>query len=131
MTPSRTRERGEGRIGCILSLLVLIAAVALSAKLLPVFYANYALKSYAEELGDKAGLYPPAVLEQQLRDKAKELHIPEALGEDALAVATTGEQARGVCTINLRYRQTVDLYGITTLVVDTEKTIARPYMDSR
>jgi hypothetical protein len=131
MTPSGTRERGEGRIGCILSLLVLIAAVALTFKLLPVFYANFALRNYAEELGSKAGLYPPEVLELQLRDKARELRIPEALGEGAVAITTTGGQASGVCTINLRYRQTVDLYGITTFVVDTEKTITSPYMDSR
>ena len=131
MTPSRPRERGEGRIGCILSLLVLAAASALTAKLLPVFYSNYALGSFAEELGNKAGLYPTATLELELQNKAKELGIPEALGEGAMAISTTGQQASGICTIKLSYRRTVDLYGCYSFSVDTEKTIQSPYMDSR
>ena len=124
-------QRGEGRIGCILSLLALIALAALTDKLLPVFYSNYSLAAYAEEVGDRAGLFPPEALALQVRDKARDLRIPEALGEGAVTVATTGEQASGVCTITLAYRRNVDLFGLYAFTVDTRKTIQKTYLDAR
>ena len=130
-THGHTRQRGEGQIGCILSLLALAAISALTAKVLPVFYSNSNLVSFAEELGGRGGLMQPDSLLQQLRGKAKELGIPEALAEGALTITSSGSENSGVCTIHLVYRRQVDLFGITTYVVDTDKTLNMQYIKSQ
>jgi len=129
MTPSR--ERGEGKIGCILSLAVLIGGIAVGLKVVPVYYSDNALAEFAIDLAAKAGIFPVPALELQLRDKAKEQEIPEALAEGAMTISTAGTQQAGTCTIKLHYKRTVDLYGVYPLVIETRKVITKPYMDVR
>jgi hypothetical protein len=131
MIPYRTRERGEGQIGCVLTLLVLIAAGALAVKVMPVYYSDYNLQDFAGELATKAGIFPIPALELQMRDKARELEIPEAMAKGAITITTAGEKSAGSCTITLHYARTVDLYGITPMVISTQKTFTRAYMDVR
>ena len=131
MKPIRTRERGEGKIGCIATLLVLVAAGAAAYKLVPVYYANYNLQEFADELATKAGIFPVPALDLQLRDKAKEQDIPEALGKGAMTVSTAGDKSAGTCTITLNYTRTVDLYGVYAMDVSNQKTITKSYMDTR
>ena len=130
MTLSRKGERGEGKIGCIIMLLVLVAAAAAAAKIVPVLYSNSSLSSYAEEVATKGGLYKEPALQQMLQDKAKELDIPEALAAGAMNLTTTGP-GTGVCTIRLHYTRSVDLYGVYSLDLSTDKTISSKYMDAR
>jgi hypothetical protein len=131
MIPYRTRERGEGQIGCIVTLVVLIAAGALAVKVMPVYYSDYNLQDFAGELATKAGIFPIPALELQIRDKARELEIPEAMAKGAITITTAGEKSAGSCTITLHYSRTVDLYGITPMVISTDKTFTRAYMDVR
>jgi len=131
MIPYRTRERGEGQIGCIVTLVVLIAAGALAVKVMPVYYSDYNLQDFAGELATKAGIFPIPALELQIRDKARELEIPEAMAKGAITITTAGEKSVGSCTITLHYSRTVDLYGITPMVISTDKTFTRAYMDVR
>ena len=79
----------------------------------------------------KAGVIPVGTLDLQLRDKAKELEIPEALAKGAMVITVAGEASSGTCTVRINYRRTVDLYGVYPLVIDTQKTVTRPYMDVR
>ena len=66
-----SRERGEGKIGCILSLLVLIAGIAVGLKVIPVYYSDNALAEFATELATKAGIFPVPALELQLRERRR------------------------------------------------------------
>lgn len=125
------RQRGEGKIGCMVSLLVLLVAGAAVYKLAPVIYSNSSLEKEAEDLAGRAGVIPPATLVLQLRDKARDLEIPEALRPGAMTLTTTGDSSSGTCQVQLHYRRTVDFYGIYTLNLDTDKTISQPYMDAR
>ena len=131
MSSNRIRERGEGQIGCVVTLLVLASAIAVGVKVVPVFYDNYNLQDFAQELAGKAGLYPLPALQLQLQDKAKELGIPEAMAKGAMTISTTGEASAGVCTIQINFKRTIDLYGVYPLVVETHKTIVQRYMDAR
>lgn len=132
MVSSRqSRQRGEGKIGCLVSLLVLLAAGAIVYKLAPVIYGNSSLQKEAEDLAGRAGVIPVPTLDLQLRDKARDLEIPEALRPGAMTFTTQGDSSAGTCRVQLRYRRTVDFYGIYTLNLDTDKTISRPYMDAR
>ena len=127
----RTQQRGEGKIGCMLTLLVLGLLVAAGAKIVPVLYANNSLEDTANDLASKAGVLPVASLEAQLLDKAKELEIPEALAKGAMRVTLVGERMAGTCSVRLKYSRKVDLYGAYTLTITTDKTVSKPYMDAR
>jgi hypothetical protein len=96
----------------------------------PVFYGDNTLASYAEDLAVEAGVTPAATLLQELRTKAKDLGIPEALDEGALTVESGGTRA-GVCTIKIKYIRKVDIYGVYPLTLATDKVIRKPYQDNR
>jgi hypothetical protein len=131
MNTQRTRERGEGKIGCILTLAVLIAAGCVAFKVVPVLWANNGLVTAAEDLGSRAGLMPAPALEQQLRAKAAELEIPEALAKGAINFKILGDSHAGTCIVELHYVSKVDLFGVYTLKVPVDKSLVRPYMDAR
>ena len=131
MTSPLHRQRGEGKVGCITSLFVLALLAALAMKLVPVFYSDNALVNAAEDLGSRAGIMSRNILEAQLRGKAADLEIPEAMAKGAMTVQIRGDKAQGTCVITLRYTRKVDLYGVYTLPISTDKTISRPYMDAR
>jgi hypothetical protein len=124
-------ERGEGKIGCILSLLVFIVAVALALKLVPVWYSNNNLREYAADLALTAGIRPVPTLDAQLRSKAKELDIPEALADGAMTIQTVGPSSDGLCTITLDYARVVDLYGVYPLTITTHESIVRHYVNAQ
>jgi len=124
-------ERGEGKIGCMLTLLVLIMAVAAALKLVPVFYSNSSLADAAGDIAGEAGLYPVPALVVKLRSKAAELNIPEALEDGAMTVATTGSKSAGTCTVTFNYTRAVDFYSFYSLNIETHKVVTRPYMDAR
>lgn len=131
MTRFHAQARGEGKIGCVLALLVFLLAGAVGAKVFPVLYNNNELSEAAAEMAARASILPAATLTVQLRQKAKELAIPEALAPGAMRVEINGDGTSGTCTITLKYSQKVDLYGAYTLVMDTDKTIRKPFMDLR
>ncbi len=131
MNSMRRQERGEGRIGCILTLLVLIVVGALALKIVPVLYADNGLANYAEELCSRAGVQAGPALEQQLRAKAAELEIPEALVKGAMVLRVEGDRQAGTCHVTLKFTRKIDLFGAYTLPIEVDKTISRPYMDVR
>ena len=138
MTPLRKHERGEGKIGCFVILLLIVIASALLIKILPVFYANSSLVSAAEDIGSRTGLIPDNSNENrikgitdQIRAKAVDLEIPEALAKGAITVKVMGDHNAGTCAIKLKYTQKIDFYGLYTWNIDTNKEINRPYMDAR
>jgi len=129
--PDMKAQRGEGKIGCVVSLLVLLLMGAVCGKLVPVLYSNNALLDTADDLASKAGILAVPTLELQLRDSAKNLGITEAGAQGAMTITTVGQKAAGTCTIKIKYAREVDFYGIYTLTITTDKTIMKPYMDAR
>lgn len=128
---TRLQERGEGKVGCVLTLAVLLALGAAAAKIVPVYYANNAMAEAADDLASKAGILTVASIEQQLMSRARDLEIPEALRKGAIDVNVVGEGHTGTCTIRLRYTRKVDLYGAYKHTVDMDKVVMKPYMDVR
>jgi len=131
MHPVRTPERGDGRIGCIISLLLLITACGVCFKVAPVLYSNDSLFTAAETIASRAAIQPLKELEAQLKAKAMELEIPEALPKGAITWTLEGTKSEGTCTVELRYVRKVDLFGIYSLPITTDKTIRQPYVDVR
>ena len=99
MTPAQRTQRGEGKMGCVMSLLILAVTVTLAMKVIPVHYNNDRFLDMAEELAGRAGTMTQETLEQTLRNKAKELEIREALAKGAITVTIVSEARNGTCGI--------------------------------
>ena len=51
MIPSQSRQRGEGKVGCIVSLLVLGSLTAAAFKAVPIYWSDNELKDAANNQG--------------------------------------------------------------------------------
>lgn len=72
----RFGQRGEGRIGCILWLAVVIIAVMIAVKVVPVKLTDVEFGDYIEEQAQFAGRTSGETLRARILKKAKELEIP-------------------------------------------------------
>jgi hypothetical protein len=128
MNTFRHRQRGEGKIGCIVSLLVLVTCAAVGYKAVPVFWTNNELQDAAKDLATRASVTPVESIELQVRTKAKDLDIAEATAKGAIRVSKRGDGQQGMCSIRLRYDRKIDLYGVYTWTVVTDKEVTAPYI---
>lgn len=126
-----TSQRGEGKIGCIVSLLVLILLGATGFKVVPVLFSNHEFVKGSEEIAGRAALLTQQNIELQIREKAQDLGIREALEPGAITVTRTTGSGNGVCTVRLAYTRKVDLFGVTSLEIKTTEEKVVPYMDAR
>ena len=130
----RTRQAGEGKVGCFVTLTILIIAIATAIKAGPVYYSNNELVSAINsDIGpgaSRARSDMPAEdlanqVATQIRSKAKELEIPEALKPGAVTVtASQGtSDTPGNVHVVLRYTRPVDFYGVYSYNFDTDQTL--------
>lgn len=130
MNSFRHRQRGEGKIGCVFSLLTLITLAAAGYKAVPVFWGNYELKDAAKDFATRASVMNVETIDLQLRTKAKELDIAEALAPGAMQVTRRGDHTQGTCSIRLRYQRKIDFYGIYTWTVVTNEDVTSQYISA-
>ena len=133
-TRFRTRQAGEGKIGCFVSLTVLIVLIAVGYKAIPIYYSNNEfVKACTDDIGPRASNAQSNKPADQLaediavmiRSKAKELEIPEAMSAGAITVTVqqAGTDAPGNVHMVLHYKRPVDFYGIYTYEWETDETI--------
>lgn len=125
MMSFRQRQRGEGKLGCIISTFVVILAVGIAIKAVPVYYSNSQFVDACNNMASEASRIPPDQLESDLRQKAKELEIPEAVPKGAVAVSMVQSGENGMCTVKLRYKRVIDFYGIYQYDYVVDETIQR------
>jgi hypothetical protein len=124
-------QRGEGKIGCIVSLLVLGVLGAAAYKVLPVYYANSELIDACDFIASDASKRPLEIIDREIRAKAKELGVVEALTDkSAIRVSKTGGENGGTCTIVLRYKRVIDFYGVYKWTLETDKRITKPIFEN-
>jgi len=124
-------QRGEGKIGCIISILVLAILVAAAFQVVPVLFSNNDFLSSVENIAGRAAIIPQDTIEAQIKQKARELNIPEALATGAVVVTKSGDDKSGTCTVRIRYTRKIDFYGIYTYPLETNTKKDIPYMDAR
>ena len=128
------RQRGEGKVGCLLTLLVFGILVATAIKVVPAYYASKDLADSCAFIASSASRLPLDLVEKQVKDKARDLGMLEVLAQkDAISVSKTGggsEGQPGTCTIRLNYKQTIDLYGLYQFDIETHKTISQPILEN-
>ncbi len=123
-------QRGEGKLGCIVSLLIMGILVATSIKAVPVYYGNSELIDACDFIASGAANKPIETLEREVKQKAAELGVVEALNnKSAIRITKTGTRDAGICTITLRYKRTIDFYGAYKLTLATEKNISKPIFE--
>jgi len=128
MIPLHRRQRGEGKIGCIVSLLVLVVAVAAGIKLAPVYWTDNELKDAAKDAASRASVMEAPAIVLMLRGKAQELGIAEAITPGAIKATKTGGSTQGTCIINIKYTRKIDLYGAYVWPVEVNETVSAPFM---
>lgn len=129
---AQARQRGEGKIGCIVSLVVLAIGIAVGFKVIPVYFTNNQLVDAADDLAGRAGAIPMVTLERQLRDKIREIDIPEAAAPGAVTISLSEGGENANCSVHLKYTRKVDLFGVMTIPIETDKTLVKTvYMNIR
>ncbi|WP_306590866.1 hypothetical protein [Geothrix sp. 21YS21S-4] len=124
-------QRGEGKIGCILSLLVLGLLGGIAYKAGPVYYSNSELADACDFIASGASRKSPEAVEREVKDKARELGIAEVLADkNAVRVTKTTSGESGTCTITLRYKRVIDFYGAYQWTLATDKRISKPVFEN-
>jgi hypothetical protein len=124
-------QRGEGKIGCIVSMLVLGVLGAAAFKAVPVYYGNSELVDACDFIASGASKKPIETIDREVREKARELGVIEALTDKgAIRVSKAGGGDSGTCTITLRYKRVIDFYGAYKWTLVTDKRITKPIFEN-
>src|SRR5262245_27957486 len=104
----RTAERGEGNLGCIIWVALLLIGVLLAWKMIPVKMSSAELYDYMDELARfSAGKEPPEDIKKKLLARASELRIP--LDKEHVFVERNGDRIR----MSVDYTVPVEFPGYT------------------
>jgi len=124
------RQRGEGKFGCIVSLLVVGVLGAAAYKAVPVYYSNSELIDACGFIASGGSSKPAETIEREVKDKAKELMVVEALTDKgAIRVTKTSGGEAGTCTIKLHYKRVIDFYGVYQWTLATDSVITKPIFE--
>ena len=124
----RIRQAGEGKVGCFVTLMILVVTIAAAVKAGPIYYSNNELvNAINNDIAPMASRATDEEVLAQVRAKAKDLEIPEALQPGAIQVSITqsGTDTPGNVHIVLHYQRPVDFYGIYSYTFKTDETIDR------
>ena len=107
MRRSNRREAGEGNFGCIVGLVLLVIAVIIAFKVIPI-KANMAdLRQVCIDEGKSAGQHSDATIMKRILEKADEVHLP--VTEENVTIA----RAQNTITIDVDYTVPVPFPGYT------------------
>lgn len=119
MISKNQRMRGEGKIGCIFWILVLVVVGTVAAKMIPVKIESAEFYDYMEEQA-KFGLQAsPEGIKRQIMRKARDLDLP--VKSENLTVERVAEEIR----IHCKYEIPIEFPGYTYIWKFDEK-INRP-----
>jgi len=124
-------QRGEGKLGCLISLLLLGSIAAAAYKAVPVYYGNSELIDACDFIASGSARKPVEIVEKEVKDKARELGVTEALTDkNAIQVTKTGSGDSGFCNITLRFKRTIDFYGTYRWTMTVDKRISKPVYEN-
>jgi hypothetical protein len=116
----RSNEKGEGRVGLLITLIIVAVAIFLGVKIIPVRIAAYEFRDVLrEEARYGAVRNSDSVVTKRILEKAAELEIP--LKKQDLKVRRTP----GQMIITATYEQPIDL-KVTTYVYKFNETEKAP-----
>jgi hypothetical protein len=101
------RERGEGQLGCLFGLIVLLVACVLAYKLIPVKVKAADMRETVVDESKSAGQHDERVIMRNIMRKAEELEFPVKESDVKIKRNST------YCIIDVTYTVPVDLPGYT------------------
>ncbi|HYI12736.1 MAG TPA: hypothetical protein VEK57_27045 [Thermoanaerobaculia bacterium] len=101
------RERGEGQFGCLVGLVVLVIAVLIAYRMIPVRVKAADLRDTVVDESKSAGQHNDRQIRQAIDYKAKQLGLP--VTEDDVIV----NRARGYIKVEVKYTVPVEFPGYT------------------
>jgi len=120
MIQVRSQERGEGRLGLLITLVVVGAAIFLGVKIIPVRITAYEFRDVLrEECRYGAVRDEDSTVVKRILDRAEELEVP--LDKKNLSVKRTSKEM----VISARYEQPIDL-KVTTYTYRFDETEKAP-----
>jgi hypothetical protein len=96
MLRRQRRERGEGKIGCVLWSLVAIVVGVICWKAVPVKIASAELEDFMDDQAQVAANVKPEDIKKRILIQAKDLKLP--LDEKNLMVERVGDNIRMRCS---------------------------------
>lgn len=69
-------QRGESRAGCLLWVLVLLAGILFSSKIIPIKIATHQLKDRVEDIAERHPRWKQNKVHENIYRRAKELELP-------------------------------------------------------
>jgi hypothetical protein len=122
-------QLGGSKFSFLITFLVLASISAIGIKVVPVYYSNNKLASSAEEIAGHAASLNQETIALQILQKAKDYNIAEAQAPEAIKVSRIEKSnSEGICTVRLKYDREIDIYGVTKIILPTDKEIAKPFM---
>ena len=103
----RRSERGDGNVGCIVWLLILVIVVAIGWKAIPVKLRTSQLYDYMVELSKFSAQAPPDELELRILARARELELP--VTKEGVLVQRIGDRIK----LEAHYAVPLDYPGYT------------------
>ena len=129
MSDRTKRQRGEGKVGCTITLVVLAILAAIAIKVVPVYYADNQIYDIVERKAEQAAGRTTEELEKEVRISIREFGIPEATAPRAITFRKTMAGDIGTVTVTMKYSHKVDLYGIAQWPFNVNKTMAHPVLE--
>lgn len=131
MQKRRRFERGEGKVGCLVTLIVVVLLGGIIWKVLPIYAGHMNLLRYAEDIAGGAATRPEAEIQGLIFKKAEELGIREATQPGSVAIQKSGDYDRGSCAITFNYKRPVDFFGVYKTDIVFNKRLERPYLNAK
>ena len=126
ISPTRKNERGEGQVGSIIGLIVVIALAVAAANIGPIYWQNY---QFEDRLTTIAGSFPP----NKNGDERAMAEVKAAVAESELlpyldpetCSVTSAGGIGGLRTVSCTYTRDYKLFG-SPKSVTFEVTVSRP-----
>ena len=126
ISPTRKNERGEGQVGSIIGLIVVIALAVAAANIGPIYWQNY---QFEDRLTTIAGSFPPNKNGDERAMAAVKAAVAESellpyLDPETCSVTSAGGIG-GLRTVSCTYPRDYKLFG-SPKSVTFEVTVSRP-----
>jgi hypothetical protein len=107
MMQRNRRERGEGQFGCLVGLVILLVAILVAWKMIPIKVKSAELRDAIQDEARSAGTHRDPRILKTILDTAERLELP--VTEDEITI----RRANNIITIEVDYVVPVEFPGYT------------------